>query len=215
VRALFTGPPGTGKTFAAAWLATRLSMPLFRVDLAAVTSKYIGETEKNLAQLMARAEHEEIILLFDEADALFARRTDIRDAHDRHANAQTNYLLQRIEDFDGIAVLTTNSQGRIDQAFARRLDAILEFARPGPGERRELWLKHLGDGHTLRTKDINTLAARVDFTGGDIRNSVLSAAVSAQSESRLIGWDDVAAGVLAEYRKLGIQAPVELAAIAS
>jgi hypothetical protein len=215
VRALFTGPPGTGKTLAAAWLAARLSIPIFRVDLAAVTSKYIGETEKNLAQLMSRAEHEEIVLLFDEADSLFARRTDVRDAHDRHANAQTNYLLQRIEEFDGIAILTANSQARIDEAFARRLDAVLEFPRPQAAERRELWLKHLGEGHTLAIKDINTLAATADFTGGDIRNAVLYAAVCARAEERPIGPEDVAAGVRAEYRKLGVQAPLELTAIAS
>src|SRR5207342_3438730 len=114
VRALFVGPSGTGKTLAAGWLATRLALPLYRVDLAAVTSKYIGETEKNLAELIARAEHAEIALLFDEADSLFGKRTDIKDSNDRFANAQTNYLLQRIEIFDGIAILTSNSRARFD-----------------------------------------------------------------------------------------------------
>src|SRR2546430_13862603 len=105
VRALFVGPSGTGKTLAAGWLATRLGLPLYRVDLASVTSKYIGETEKNLAQLLARAEQAEVILLFDEADSLFGKRTDITDSNDRFANAQTNYLLQRIENYDGIVLL--------------------------------------------------------------------------------------------------------------
>ena len=144
VRALFTGPSGTGKTLAAGWIATKLALPLYRVDLASVTSKYIGETEKNLSQLLARAEQAEVILLFDEADSLFGKRTDINDANDRFANAQTNYLLQRIENYDGVVVLTSNSQARFDAAFARRLGFIIDFPAPGPDERRALWQSHLG-----------------------------------------------------------------------
>src|SRR4051794_19206528 len=134
VRALFIGPSGTGKTLAAGWLATTLGLPLYRVDLVGVTSKYIGETEKNLAQLLDRAEQAEVVLLFDEADSLFGKRTDVREANDRFANAQTNYLLQRIESFDGIAILTSNSRARFDTAFARRLDLIVDFPLPGPEE---------------------------------------------------------------------------------
>ncbi|MEZ4639672.1 MAG: ATP-binding protein [Caldilineaceae bacterium] len=154
VRALFTGPSGTGKTLAASWLATRLGLPLYRVDLASVTSKYIGETEKNLAELLNRAERAGVILLFDEADSMFGKRTDIKDSHDRYANAQTNYLLQRIESFDGIALLTSNSRQRFDSAFARRLDAIIDFPLPGSDERCALWLAHLGDGHTLSAQAV-------------------------------------------------------------
>ena len=137
VRALFTGPSGTGKTLAAGWIATRLGLPLYRVDLASVTSKYIGETEKNLSQLLARAEQAEVVLFFDEADSLFGKRTDIKDSNDRFANAQTNYLLQRIETYDGIVLLTSNSQARFDSAFARRLDFIIDFpaARAGRAPR--------------------------------------------------------------------------------
>ena len=113
VRALFVGPSGTGKTLAVGWMATRLGLPLYRVDLASVTSKYIGETEKNLAQLFARAEHSEVVLLFDEADSLFGKRTDVKDSNDRFANAQTNYLLSRIESYEGIAILTSNSRATI------------------------------------------------------------------------------------------------------
>src|SRR5208283_4772778 len=210
VRALFVGPSGTGKTLAAGWVATQLGMPLYRVDLAAVTSKYIGETEKNLAQLLARAEHDEIILLFDEADSLFAKRTDIREANDRFANAQTNYLLQRIESFEGIAILTSNNRSRFDSAFARRLDMIVEFPPPRPEERRALWLSHLGSCHALSPPEINQLA-RAELCGGDIRNAVLAASVPARDEERPISYDDVLTALAAEFRKLGREMPSDLA----
>ena len=138
-----------------AWLATRLSMPLFRVDLSAITSKYIGETEKNLSQLLARAEQNEVLLLFDEADALFGKRTDIQDSNDRFANAQTNYLLQRMETYDGITILTSNGRSRFDDAFTRRFDAILSFPLPGPQQRRDLWLTHLGADHAVTLPQLN------------------------------------------------------------
>jgi hypothetical protein len=210
VRALLVGASGTGKTLAAGWLATALGLPLYRVDLASVTSKYIGETEKNLAQLLARAEQAEVVLLFDEADSLFGKRTEVRDSNDRFANAQTNYLLQRIESFDGIAILTSNSRTRFDAAFTRRLDAILEFPLPGPEERRALWDAHLGTGHALKPRDLNRLAATVDLGGGHVRNAVLGAAVIAQGAGRPIQWADVVQGVAVEYRKLGKQVPVGL-----
>jgi SpoVK/Ycf46/Vps4 family AAA+-type ATPase len=207
VAALFTGPSGTGKTLACAWLAQRLALPLWRVDTAAVTSKYIGETEKNLGQVLARAEAEGVALLFDEADALFGKRTDVRDANDRYANQQTNYLLQRIESFDGIAFLTSNSRSRFDAAFTRRLDAIVDFAAPGPEERRALWLAHLGDAHPLTPAAINQLAANIDLSGGHIRNVVLAAAAAAHSSGRALALDDLRAALEAEYRKLGRQMP--------
>jgi SpoVK/Ycf46/Vps4 family AAA+-type ATPase len=204
-------PSGTGKTLAAGWLATQLGLPLYRVDLAAVTSKYIGETEKNLAQLLARAEQAEVILLFDEADSLFGKRTDVKEANDRFANAQTNYLLQRIETFDGITLLTSNNRTRFDAAFSRRLDLIVEFPAPGPEERRALWLSHLGDAHTLTPRQINQLAVGADFTGGHIRNVVLTAAALARSADRKIEYADVLRGVEGEYRKLSRPVPGELA----
>jgi SpoVK/Ycf46/Vps4 family AAA+-type ATPase len=212
VRALLVGPSGTGKTLAVGWLATRLGLPLYRVDLASITSKYIGETEKNLAQLFARAEHAEGVLLFDEADSLFGKRTDVKEANDRFANAQTNYLLQRIESFEGIAILTSNSRARFDSAFTRRLDAVIEFPPPGPEERRALWVAHLGGAHTLSTVELNRIAAACDLAGGHIRNATLAAAVAARAHARAIAYADVAAGIAAEYRKLGKSPPSGIAA---
>lgn len=211
VRALFTGPSGTGKTLAACWLATRLGLPLFRVDLSAITSKYIGETEKNLARLLARAEGTEAVLLFDEADSLFGKRTDVRDSNDRFANAQTNYLLQRIETFDGIALLTSNSRARFDTAFSRRLDLVIEFPLPGPAERHELWVAHLGGEHALKPQELNLLASQCDFTGGQIRNVVLGAAVEARHKLSPIDLPKVLRALTPEYRKLGRLLPPALA----
>jgi hypothetical protein len=210
VRALFTGPSGTGKTLACAWLASRLGLPLYRVDLAAVVSKYIGETEKNLALLLARAEAADVVLLFDEADSLFGKRTEVRDANDRFANSQTNYLLQRIETYGGIVLLTSNSRTRLDPAFTRRIDMIIEFPLPGPKERRDLWRAHLGAAHSLDQAGLNHLAASCSLAGGDIRNVVLIAAVLAKIEDRPIGFEDLREGLAIEYRKLAKALPPEL-----
>jgi len=210
VRALFVGPSGTGKTLAAGWLATRLGLPLYRVDVAAICSKYIGETEKNLAQLFARAEHAEVVLLFDEADSLFGKRTEVKESNDRFANAQTNYLLQRVESFEGIALLTSNSRGRFDSAFTRRLDAILDFPQPTPQERRALWVGHLGAGHALSDGELNRLATSCDLCGGHIRNIVLAAATRARHAGRVLHYDDALQAVAAECRKLGRQTPAGL-----
>jgi len=209
VRALLVGGSGTGKTLACGWLATQLGMPLYRVDLAAVTSKYIGETEKNLGDLFARAEHAEVVLLFDEADALFGKRTEVKDSNDRFANQQTNYLLQRIEAYDGIALLTSNSRTRFDSAFTRRLDVILEFSAPGPEQRRDLWIAHLGEAHALSRADLNRVAAACDLSGGHIRNVTLAA--KALAGTRAIALPMLLSALGSEYRKLGKQMPEGLA----
>jgi hypothetical protein len=209
-RSLFVGPSGTGKTMAAAWLAGHLMLPLYRVDLAAISSKYIGETEKNLARLLAAAEEQEVMLLFDEADSLFGKRTDISDSNDRFANAQTNYLLQRIETYTGIVILTSNARTRFDEAFMRRLDVIVEFTQPGPQERRGLWTAHLGRDHAVADADLNRLSAMAEMAGGHIRNVVLTAAVLAQEQGKAIAWPDIAAALRIEYRKLGWTVPAEL-----
>jgi len=210
VKALFLGPSGTGKTLAASWLANRLGIPLYRVDLAAITSKYIGETEKNLAKLLGQAEQEEVVLLFDEADSVFGKRTEIKDSNDRFANAQTNYLLQRIETYSGVVILTSNSKARFDSAFTRRLDMMIEFPLPNPEERRAIWLSHLGTYHQLTKAKLNQLALQCDFAGGHIRNVVLSAAVVAKQAKRPITMEDIVVALSGEYRKLGKQMPPEL-----
>jgi len=210
VKALFTGPSGTGKTLASSWLANRLSAPLYRVDLAAITSKYIGETEKNLARLLEQSEQEDVVLLFDEADSLFGKRTDVKDANDRFANSQTNYLLQRIETYTGVVLLTSNSKARFDAAFTRRLDMIIEFPLPTPKERRAIWLNHLGSFHTLSKGNINQLAMQCELSGGHIRNVVLTAAVMAKSKQASICFETVIHALSDEYQKLGKQMTIEL-----
>jgi hypothetical protein len=224
VKALLIGASGTGKTLAAQWLADRLARPLVRVDLAAVVSKYIGETEKNLAQLLSRAEHLDAVLLFDEADSLFGARTDVKQANDRYANMQTNYLLQRLETFHGVAVLTSNSKARFDDAFLRRLDTVVEFPLPDVAERRVLWSLHLGDAPQLDCAVLNAVAALVDLPGGHIRNAVLTAALLARqradgtggtaqladSADAKIQTADLREALALEYRKLGQRVPDSL-----
>ena len=207
VRALFTGESGTGKTLAAHWLAGQAGLPCYRVDLAAMTSKWIGETEKNLSQLLDAAEQGDVVLFFDEADALFGARTDVGDANDRHANAQTNYLLQRIEEFDGVALMATNNRDRFDPAFVRRLDTVLEFPLPDAAARRQLWDRHLGQSHAIADDALDHLAASIDLAGGHVRNVVLAAASRAISAGRAIAEPDLLAAIREEYAKLGRSAP--------
>ena len=210
VRSLLVGPSGTGKTLAASWLATLLNLPLYRVDLASVSSKYIGETEKNLSQLLSKSEQQEVILLFDEADSMFGKRTEINDANDRFANAQTNYLLQRIENYSGIVLMTSNSRSRFDTAFTRRIDMIIEFQTPKPEERRQLWRCHLGEDHGLTHAQLNQLSSVADLCGGHIRNIVLTASLLAKIDNRTIQYSDLKEGIKTEYRKLGKKIPTEL-----
>jgi hypothetical protein len=206
LRTLFVGPSGTGKTLAAGWLAGRLQLPLFRVDLASVVSKYIGETEQNLAELLARAEAAEVLLFFDEADSLFGKRTEVQHSTDRFANAQTNYLLQRIESYEGVVVLSSNSRSNFDPAFSRRLDVIVQFPNPTPAERRALWQAHVGEAG-LAASELNLLATACDLAGGHVRNAVLAGAVRAKDAGRALSLQDLVVGLKMEYRKLGKPLP--------
>lgn len=205
LRALFVGESGTGKTLAASYLANRLGAPLYRVDLGAVMNKYIGESEKNLGLLLDQAAASDVILLFDEADSLFGSRTDAKQTGERYANNLTNYLLARIENHPGIVILTTNSRERIDSAFNRRIEIIIDFPLPGFSERQRLWHSHLGerapDGDVVRS-----LASHCDLTGGQIRNAVLTAA-GTQSAEEPIEPRRLVQAIQREYQKLGRSMP--------
>jgi SpoVK/Ycf46/Vps4 family AAA+-type ATPase len=170
-RALFYGPPGTGKTLTATLLGKYTGKDVYRIDLSRVVSKYIGETEKNLSHLFDKAVDKNWILFFDEADALFGKRTDIRDAHDKYANQEVAYLLQRIESYDGLVILATNQRGNIDDAFTRRFQAIIHFPMPGTEEREEIWRKAFPPQIEI-TADINwnQIATRYELTGAGIIN---------------------------------------------
>ena len=203
VRALFSGPSGTGKTLAARALAASLEMDLYRVDLSTVVNKYIGETEKNLNQLFSRAEELDVILLLDEGDALLTRRTEVTTANDRYANLETNYLLQRIETFEGILIVTTNAGDRIDGAFQRRMDVIIDFVPPGPEERWHIWQIHLPPDHGIGAPFLEEIASRCAFSGGQIRNAVLHASLLALADGGTVTEYHVRSAVQREYLKQG------------
>lgn len=214
VRALFCGESGAGKTLAASRLATVLGAPLFRVDLSAVMNKYIGESEKNLGRLLDEAAALDVILLIDEADALFGRRGEGKETGERYANMLTNFLLTRIEQHSGIVVLTSNNRGRIDAAFTRRFDAIIEFPPPGVAERLRIWHSHLG----RRAPDAalcRQLASYCTLPGGHIRNAVLQAAAldpagAGKGEPPPISAGHLVGALIDEYRKIGRSPPPQL-----
>ncbi|MDJ0621416.1 MAG: ATP-binding protein [Desulfocapsaceae bacterium] len=205
LRALFVGESGTGKTLAASYLATRLGTPLYRVDLGAVMNKYIGESEKNLGQLLDQAAASDVILLFDEADSLFGSRTDAKQTGERYANNLTNYLLTRIENHPGVVILTTNSRERIDTAFHRRIEIIIDFPLPGFNERKLLWHSHLGT-KSPDEEIIRSLASHCDLSGGQIRNAVLAAAGN-QADKQQIDPRYLVEAIRREYQKLGRNMP--------
>ncbi len=200
--ALFSGPSGTGKTFAACVMATELGWPLFRVDLARLVSKYIGETEKNLGRLFDAAHGRKMILQFDEVDALMSKRGEIKEARDRYANMEVSYLLARIEDHDGPCILTTNLRNQIDKAFSRRFQMVVEFPRPDEAARARLWAlmipprAPLGEG-----VELDLLARSVNLTGGNIKNAALHAAYLAAEDGHCISMGHIATAVYRELAK--------------
>lgn len=207
VRVLFSGPSGTGKTLAAKILAAELGMDLYQVDLAAVVNKYIGETEKNLHRVLTTAEELDVILLLDEGDALLARRSEVRGANDRYANLETNFLLQRLETYEGIVVITTNAPHNIDPAFERRMDVVVPFSMPDAPQRRTLWRLHLPPRHRVSDGFLDELARRCVLSGGQIRNACQYAALVALQEGRFITEEHLEAAVRSEYLKAGGLSP--------
>ncbi|MBD0273513.1 MAG: ATP-binding protein, partial [Acetobacteraceae bacterium] len=217
VAALFAGPSGTGKTISARAIAGELGMDLLQIDLAQIVSKYIGETEKNLAAVFAAAEAADVALLFDEADALFGKRSEVKDAHDRYANIETAYLLQRLEEFSGLAILTTNLKPNLDTAFLRRLRFVVDFPRPDAALRAEIWRRAFPPRAPLDPDlDLDVLADSLDLTGGSIQSAALRAAYLAAGEDRPIAMRHLAYACRRELLKLGqLSAERELAALAA
>ncbi len=204
-RALFYGPPGTGKTLTATLLGKYTGKDVFRIDLSRVISKYIGETEKNLSRLFDKAENKNWILFFDEADALFGKRTDIRDAHDKYANQEVAYLLQRIEMYGGLVILATNQRGNIDEAFSRRFQTIIHFPMPRPEERYELW-RNTFPPQIQIAEDIDwrQIATRFELAGAGIMNVTHYCALEVLADqSRCLDLKRLEAAILREYVKDG------------
>jgi hypothetical protein len=200
ITVLFAGPSGTGKTMAAEVLANDLGLDLYRIDLAGVVSKYIGETEKNLRRLFDAAERTGSVLLFDEADALFGKRTEVRDSHDRYANIEINYLLQRMEDYRGLAILATNMRSLLDHAFLRRLRFILDFPFPDRAGRRAIWAR-VFPPEAAADIDADALS-RLEVAGGSIRSIAINAAFFAAEDGDAIGMDHVMRAARREYSKI-------------
>jgi ATPase family associated with various cellular activities (AAA) len=202
--ALFSGPPGTGKTMAAEVVASALQLDLYRIDLSQVVSKYIGETEKNLHQIFLEAQSAHAILFFDEADALFGKRSEVKDAHDRYANIEVGYLLQKMEEYEGVAVLATNFSQNIDEAFLRRMHFIIEFPFPDHEYRRRIWQVVFPQEAPLSADvDFDALAREIKLAGGNIRNIALAAAFYAAGDGQVIEMRHLWQAARREHQKLG------------
>ena len=204
-RSLFYGPSGTGKTFTASLLGKRTGKDVYKIDLASIISKFIGETEKNLEKIFSKAEFKDWILFFDEADALFGKRTKIGDAHDRFANQEISYLLQRVEDFSGVVILATNQRANLDDAFIRRFQSIIHFPMPGTNDRFRLWKNSFSEKTELEEKaNLHEIASRYELSGGSIINVVRYATLTALTrDSRKILLADIIDGIKREYIKEG------------
>ena len=201
---LFAGPSGTGKTMAAEIMARELGLDLYKIDLSTIVSKYIGETEKNLARIFAEAETSNAILFFDEADALFGKRSEVRDSHDRYANIEISYLLQRMEEYDGVAILASNLSKNMDDAFVRRMRFTVEFPFPDEDSRRRIW-EGIWPAETPRRPglDLADMARRFDLPGGAIRNIAVAAAFLAADDGQAVGMGHLMRATQREYQKMG------------
>jgi SpoVK/Ycf46/Vps4 family AAA+-type ATPase len=204
VTVLFAGPSGAGKTMAAEILANELGLDLYKIDLSGVVSKYIGETEKNLERIFVAAENANAILFFDEADALFGKRSEVSDAHDRYANIEISYLLQRMEEYDGIAILATNLRQNLDDAFIRRTAFTIHFPFPDAEHRLRIWARIWPPETPLAADvDLQFLAERCKLSGGNIKNVALAAAFLAAAEQRPVAMKHLQQAIRREYQKIG------------
>ena len=203
VNALFAGPSGTGKTMAAGILANELGLELYKIDLSQVVSKYIGETEKNLDSIFTGAENSNIILFFDEADALFGKRSEVRDSHDRYANIEISYLLQKMEDYEGVAILATNLRQNLDEAFVRRLAFSINFPFPDEADRRRIWSGIWPEGISLANDvDFDLLARQFKLSGGNIKNVALAAAFLAAADGGIVNMSHLLHAFGGNFRSL-------------
>jgi SpoVK/Ycf46/Vps4 family AAA+-type ATPase len=204
ISGLFVGGSGTGKTLAAEILGASLELDVYRIDLSSVVSKWIGETEKNLRRIFDAADEGGAILLFDEADALFGKRSEVKDSHDRHANIEVSYLLQRLEAYRGLAILTTNLKNNIDDAFMRRIRFIVEFPFPEASERLEIWKNIFPEKISTDTLNYKRLA-QLNVSGGNIRNIAINAAFLAAGEGceQIVGMEHLLKAARTEYAKIG------------
>jgi SpoVK/Ycf46/Vps4 family AAA+-type ATPase len=201
---LFVGPPGTGKTMAAEVIAHELQLDLYRIDLSQVVSKYIGESEKNLDRIFTAAENSNSILFFDEADALFGKRSEVRDSHDRYANIEISYLLQKMEEYQGISVLATNLRQNLDDAFMRRVQAVVEFPFPDAEYRQRIWNSVFPQEAPLHDDvDFKLLAHEVQLAGGNIKNMALAAAFYAAGDGGSIRMEHLIQAARREHQKIG------------
>jgi SpoVK/Ycf46/Vps4 family AAA+-type ATPase len=190
-------------------VAAELGLDLYVVQLSSITDKYVGETEKNLERVFTEADRTDAVLLFDEADAVFGKRSEVKDSHDRYANMESSYLLQRLESFDGIALLTTNLRANIDEAFTRRLDLVIDFPFPDAEQRLALWRHGLGHVPSADGIDLRPLAADFELAGGSIRSAVVTAAYLAAGRGEAVTGADLLEGARREYRKAGRLVPGE------
>jgi SpoVK/Ycf46/Vps4 family AAA+-type ATPase len=204
IAVLFAGPPGTGKTMAAEVLAVRLDLPMYRIDLSQVVNKYIGETEKNLKRVFDAADRSDTLLFFDEADALFGRRTEVKDAHDRYANLEVSYLLERMERFKGLAILASNRKKDLDEAFLRRLRFVIDFPLPEATERKRIWRQVIPEGVDASALDVDFLARQFQLAGAHIRSVVFNACLqaAASGDGKRLGMAGVLMSVKRELEKL-------------
>jgi SpoVK/Ycf46/Vps4 family AAA+-type ATPase len=200
---LFAGPSGTGKTMAAEVLAGELGLDLYKIDLSTVVSKYIGETEKNLSRIFTEAATSNAVLFFDEADALFGKRSEVRDSHDRYANIEINYLLQRMEEYEGTVILATNLRKNMDDAFVRRIQFTIEFPFPHADQRLAIWQRVWPKDMPREDLDLDFMARRFEISGGNIRNIALATAFLAAEDGACVKMKHLIRATWQEYQKMG------------